>query len=85
MNNSIDRQGFLDNLTTIETTAKLLLNAFVKKNNDTELITQTTAFLEQAQKRILNISNTCNIPIDGFFQSKDIIYIKEDRSFLLLL
>jgi hypothetical protein len=32
MNNPIDRPGVLDNLTAIETTAKLLVNAFVKKN-----------------------------------------------------
>jgi len=60
MTNSIDRQSILDNLTAIETTAKLLVNAFVKKNNDTELslngihreelINQTTTFLSQAQK-----------------------------------
>ncbi|CAF2809910.1 unnamed protein product [Rotaria sp. Silwood2] len=78
MNNSIDRQGILDNLTAIETTAKLLVNAFVKKNNDTELslngihreelVTQTTTFLSQAQKLILNLSNTFNLSTDGFFQ-----------------
>lgn len=79
MNNSVDRQGILDNLTGIETTAKLLVNAFVKKNNDTELslngvhreelINQTTTFLSQAQKLILNLSNSLNLPTDGFFQS----------------
>ncbi|CAF5095432.1 unnamed protein product [Rotaria sp. Silwood1] len=47
-----------DDQITIETTAKLLVNAFVKKNNDTELslngihreelVTQTTTFLAQA-------------------------------------
>ncbi|CAF3370830.1 unnamed protein product [Rotaria sp. Silwood1] len=78
MNNSIDRQSILDNLTAIETTAKLLVNAFVKKNNDTELslngihreelVTQTTTFLAQAQKLILNLSNTFNLSTDGFFQ-----------------
>ncbi|CAF0911610.1 unnamed protein product [Rotaria sordida] len=78
MNNSIDRQGILDNLTAIETTAKLLVNAFVKKNNDTELylngihreelVTQTTTFLAQAQKLILNLSNTFNLTTDDFFQ-----------------
>ena len=85
MNDSIDRQNILDNLTAIETTAKLLLNAFVKKNNDAELslngihreelITQSTTFLAQAQKLILNLSNTFNLTTDGLFESKNSTYI----------
>jgi hypothetical protein len=80
MTNSIDRQGILDNLTAIETTAKLLVNAFVKKNNDAELslngihrdelITQTRTFLSQAQKLILNLSNTFNLTTDVYFDNK---------------
>jgi hypothetical protein len=82
MTTSIDRQGILDNLTAIETTAKLLLNAFVKKNtnNETELsfngihrqelVTHTTTFLTQAQKLILNLSNTFNLTTDTLFPSK---------------
>jgi len=82
MTNSMDRQGILDNLTAIETTAKLLVNAFVKKNNDVELslngihrdelITQTTTFLSQAQKLIFNLSNTFNLSTDGFFDNKNL-------------
>jgi hypothetical protein len=94
MNNPIDRPGVLDNLTAIETTAKLLVNAFVKKNNDAELacngihreelITQTTTFLEQAKKLILNISNTFNIPTDGFFvnpskETSDVSHNSDDE------
>ena len=84
MNNSFDRQGILDNLSAIETTAKLLVNAFVKNNNDKELslngihreelITQTTAFLSRAQQLILDLSNTYNLTTEGFFESKDIRY-----------
>ena len=83
MTNSIDRQGILDNSTSIETTAKLLLNAFVKKNTDVELalhgihreelINQTTTFLSQAQKIILNLSNTFNLTTDGFFENNNSI------------
>jgi hypothetical protein len=83
MTNSIDRQSILDNLTAIETTAKLLLNAFIKKNNDTELslngihreelIRQTTTFLSQAQKLILNLSNTFNLTTDGLFDNKNLL------------
>ncbi len=66
----------------IETTAKLLVNAFVKKNTDAdlsfhgihreELINQTTTFLSQAQKLILNLSNTFNLTTDGFFDKKNL-------------
>lgn len=83
MTNSIDRQSILDNLTAIETTAKLLVNAFVKKNTDTELslhgihreelIVQTTTFLSQAQKIILNLSDTFNLTTDGFFDNKNFL------------
>ena len=81
MTNSIDRQGILDNLTASETTAKLLVNAFVKKNiHDTELalnyihqqelVIQTETFLEQAHKLIINLSSTLNLTTDNIFQSK---------------
>ncbi len=86
MNSLLDRQGALDNLTAIETTAKLLVNALVKKNDDNELslngihreelISQTTTFLSQAQQVILNLSNTFNLTTDGFFESKYFIYMK---------
>jgi hypothetical protein len=86
MNSLLDRQGALDNLTAIETTAKLLVNALVKKNDDNELslngihreelISQTTTFLSQAQQVILNLSNTFNLTTDGFFESKYFIYKK---------
>lgn len=82
MTNSIDRQGILDNLTAIETTAKLLVNAFVKKNTDVELclngihreelIIQTTTFLSQAQKLIVNLSDTFNLTTDGLFENKTV-------------
>ncbi|CAF1374597.1 unnamed protein product [Adineta steineri] len=80
MSNLLDRQGILDNLTATETTARLLVNAFVKKNSDTELclngiyreelITQTATFLSQAQQLIKNLSNTYNLTTDGFFEKK---------------
>jgi hypothetical protein len=83
MTNLTDRQSVLDKLTAIETTAKLLVNAFVKKNNDTELslngiqqeelINQTTTFLAEAQKLVLNLSNTLNLSTDGFFDQKNIL------------
>jgi len=86
MNSLLDRQGALDNLTAIETTAKLLVNALVKKNDDNELslngihreelINQTTTFLSQAQQVILNLSNTFNLTTDVFFESKYFIYEK---------
>ncbi len=82
MANSIDRQSVLDNLTAIETTAKLLLNAFVNKNNDAELalngihrdelIDQTTSFLSEARKSILNHSKTLNLSIDWLFDQKNL-------------
>lgn len=80
MNNSSDRQNALDSLTSMETTAKLLINAFIKKNNDAELtlhgihreelISQTTTFLSQAQKLILNLANTLNLTVDGLRDEK---------------
>ncbi len=80
MANVIDRQGILDNLTSIETTAKLLLNAFVKKTNDAqlvldevhreELINQTAEFLSQSRTTILSLSKALNIPADELFQKK---------------
>lgn len=81
VNNSNDRQNALDSLTSLETTAKLLINAFVKKNNDAELslhgihreelISQTTTFLSQAQKLILNLANTLNLTVDGLRDNKE--------------
>jgi hypothetical protein len=81
MTNSIDRQSVFDDLTAIETTAKLLLNAFIKKNNDTELSLngihreelsrQTTIFLSKAQKKILTLSNALNLTTDDFFDNKN--------------
>jgi hypothetical protein len=80
MANVIDRQGILDNLTSIETTAKLLLNAFVKKTNDAqlvldevhreELINQTAEFLSQSRTTILSLAKALNIPADELFQKK---------------
>lgn len=80
MANSLDRQGILDNLTSIETTAKLLVNALVKKKSDAELyitgvhreelLTQTTAFLAEAKQLILNLSHTYNLPTDDYLESK---------------
>lgn len=80
MNASSDRQHALDSLTSMETTAKMLINAFVKKNNDAELslhgihreelVSQTSTFLTQAQKLILNLANTLNLTIDGLRDEK---------------
>jgi len=84
MTNSIDRQSILDKLTAIETTAKLLVNAFVKKNNDTELslngihreelVNQTTTFLSQAHKLILNLSDTFNLTTEDLFDNKNLLH-----------
>ncbi len=84
MTNSIDRQSILDKLTAIETTAKLLVNAFVKKNNDTELslngihreelVNQTTNFLSQAHKLILNLSDTFNLTTEDLFDNKNLLH-----------
>jgi hypothetical protein len=83
MTNSTDRQSILDNLTAIETTAKLLINAFVKKNSDNnlylngthreELVNQTTQFISQAKKIIFNLSNTFNLSTDEFFDNKNFL------------
>ena len=81
----MDRQTILDNLSAIETTAKLLVNALtIKKESDDkrtvliadvhrkELISQTSTFLEQAQKMISNLSNSFNLTTDAFPLSKSI-------------
>jgi hypothetical protein len=74
MIDSADPQNILDNLTAIETTTNLLVNAFIRKNSDEqlalngifrrELIDQTAIFLSQTQKLLANLSNTLNLPID---------------------
>lgn len=77
----MDRQGALENLTSIETTAKLLVNALTKRDQlDTdlsfkgahreELISQTSTFLGQAQKLVLQLSNTFNLSTETLFQSR---------------
>jgi hypothetical protein len=77
----MDRQGALDNLSSIETTAKLLVNALTKRDHlDTdlsfngahreELISQTSTFLGHAQKLVLQLSNTYNLPTETLFQSR---------------
>ena len=77
----MDRQGALENLTSIETTAKLLVNALTKIDHlDTdlsfkgahreELISQTSTFLGQAQKLVLQLSNTYNLSTETLFQSR---------------
>ena len=80
----MDRQGILDNLTAIETTAKLLVNAFATKTTTRadldltlngvhrqELVAQTTTFLKQAQSLIVDLSNTFNLSTDtSLFQSE---------------
>ena len=61
----MDRQGILDKLTSIETTAKLLVKAlaFSKEVEEPDdLCGQTKIFLEQAQKLVDNLSNTFNRP-----------------------
>ncbi|UJR15816.1 hypothetical protein I4U23_002745 [Adineta vaga] len=78
MNILLDRQNTLDNLTAIETTAKLLINALIIKPDDNELcfneiqreelIIQTATFLTEARQLILNISNNLNVSKDGFFE-----------------
>lgn len=80
MTNSIDRQGSLEKLTSIETTAKILLNALIKKPDDQqlsldgihreELINQTKTFLSQAKISIVDIVHSFHLPIDGFFDQK---------------
>ena len=80
----MDRQGILDNLTAIETTAKLLVNAFATKSSSRpdldlslngvhrqELVAQTTTFLTQAQNLIVDLSNSFNLSTDtSLFQSE---------------
>ena len=72
----MDRQGVLDNLTSIETTAKLLVNALTKKDqleadlsfdsvHREELLSQTSTFLGQAQKVVLQLSNTYNLSLQS--------------------
>ena len=59
----MDRQGILDKLTSIETTAKLLIKALVlskEAEDHDDLCSQTKVFLEQAQKLVDNLSNTFN-------------------------
>ena len=80
MASSLDRQGILDNLTAVETTAKLLVNALVKKKGDAELyitgvhreelLTQTTTFLAEAKQLLLNLSHTFNLATDDYCESK---------------
>jgi hypothetical protein len=78
----MDRQVILDSLTSIETTAKLLVNALTMKTNEQtmdlsfngihqkELFIQTTTFLDQAQKLIVNLAQTCNLSLETFFSSR---------------
>jgi len=80
MTNSIDRQGSLEKLTSIETTAKSLLNALIKKPDDQplsldgihreELLNQTKTFLSQAKVSIVDIANSFHLQTDGFFDQK---------------
>lgn len=69
----MDRQGILDKLTSIETTAKLLIKALnlsktpeehefaLQGLHREELFSQTKIFLEQAQKLVENLSNSFNV------------------------
>lgn len=74
----MDRQTILENLTAIETTAKLLANALSIRTTDEEttdfhldeihrkeLINQTSIFLEQAEKVVRNVSNSLNLPSES--------------------
>ena len=85
MNNLPDRQNVLDNLTAIETTAKLLVNALTTKPSDTELcfnevqqeelIHQSQTFLTKARQVVFNVWNNLNVSKDKLFESKTYVVI----------
>jgi hypothetical protein len=77
----MDRQGIFDNLNTIEITAKLLVTALTQKDSidddlairgahREELISQTADFLSQAQKLVIQLSSSCNLPTETLFESR---------------
>lgn len=85
MTNLLDRQNVFDNLTAIETTAKLLVNALTTRPGDTELcfnevqqeelIHQSQTFLTKARQVVLNAWNNLNVPKDKLFESKTYVVI----------